>query len=165
MVRFIIIGVVLAIAFTLYTLVDAAMSDSSRARGVPKPVWVLITILIPVIGGFMWLTVGKGDGRPAPTVRAPDDDPRFGDLSPDETDKRIAELEQQLLALDDEVFPGELTNDKPQDKKSTDKKSTDKKGSDEKNADKKRTDEERSGSAKPDDTTHESTTEEDQSGQ
>lgn len=108
MVRFIIIGVVLAVAFTLYTLVDAAMSDSSRARGVSKPVWVLITIVLPVIGGIMWLTVGKGDDRPAPTVRSPDDDPGFGDLSREETDKRIAELEQQLLALDEEVFPGEV---------------------------------------------------------
>lgn len=160
MVRFIIIGVVLAIAFTLYTLVDAAMSDSSRARGVPKPVWVLITILIPVIGGFMWLTVGKGDGRPAPTVRAPDDDPRFGDLSPDETDKRIAELEQQLLALDDEVFPGELPSDKPQDKKNIDKKATDEKRTDEKGSNKKGADGEY-----PDGTTPDSAAEEDQSGQ
>lgn len=155
MVRFIIIGVVLAIAFTLYTLVDAAMSDSSRARGVPKHVWVLITILIPVIGGFMWLTVGKGDGRPVQTVRAPDDDPTFGDLSPDETDKRIEELEQQLLALDDEVFPGELRNDKAQDQKSAD----------ENGADEKSVDEEHPDGTTSDDTTPESKTDEDQSGQ
>ena len=35
-----IVGIVIAVAFTLYTLVDAAMTDHSRARGVPKPVWI-----------------------------------------------------------------------------------------------------------------------------
>lgn len=105
--RFIILGVVLAVAFTLYTLVDAAMTESRRARGVPKPVWVVMCVVLPVIGGILWLTVGKGDGNePKPAVR-PDDDPRFGAMSADNVDQRIADLEQQLRALDDEVYPGE----------------------------------------------------------
>lgn len=108
--RFIILGVVLAVAFTLYTLVDAAMTESRRARGVPKPVWVVICVVLPVIGGILWLTVGKGDGHePKPAVR-PDDDPRFGAMSADNVDQRIADLEQQLRELDDEVYPGEASN-------------------------------------------------------
>lgn len=105
--RFIILAVVLAIAFTLYSLVDASMTDARRARGVPKPMWVVICVLLPVIGGILWLTVGKGDGKVAPTPTRPDDDPRFGPMSTDKVDRRIADLEEQLRALDDEVFPGE----------------------------------------------------------
>lgn len=105
--RFIILGVVLAVAFTLYTLVDAAMADSRRARGVPKPVWVVICVVLPVIGGILWLTVGKGDGHQQQSQARPDDDPHFGAMSTDNVDLRIADLEQQLRALDDEVFPGE----------------------------------------------------------
>lgn len=109
MARFIILAVVLAIAFTLYSLVDAAMTDPQRARGVPKPMWVVICVLLPVVGGILWLSVGKGDGRKAAVRREvhPDDDPRYGAMSTEHVDQRIADLESQLRALDDEVYPGE----------------------------------------------------------
>ena len=108
MVRFVIIGIVVAVAFTLYALVDAAMTDSTRARGVNKPVWVVIIVLLPVVGGVLWFMIGKGSPRP-PTPVAPDDDPRFtGKSMPAaDLDARMRDLEKQLRALDDEVFPGE----------------------------------------------------------
>lgn len=73
MVRVAIIGVVVAVAFTLYALIDAAMSEPSRARGVSKPVWVVLTVVLPVIGGILWFTIGRGSrsrsGRlPDPTT-------------------------------------------------------------------------------------------------
>lgn len=105
--RLIILGVVLAVAFTLYSLVDAAMTDPRRIRGVSKPVWVVICVLLPVIGGILWFVVGKGDGKSAPKQARPDSDPHYGAMSPDNVDERIAGLEAQLRALDDEVFPGE----------------------------------------------------------
>lgn len=105
--RFIILGVVLAIAFTLYSLVDAAMTDQRRIRGVSKPFWVVICVLLPVIGGILWFTVGKGDGKPKPRQSTPDDDHNFGVMSPHNVDERIADLESQLRALDEEVYPGE----------------------------------------------------------
>lgn len=103
--RFLIIGVVLAVAFTLYTLVDAAMTDASHARGVTKPVWVVLTIVLPVLGGILWLTVGKG--REPEEVLAADDDPVFSGMTRRQFDKHIEDLEEQLKALDDEVYPGE----------------------------------------------------------
>jgi len=111
MARFIILGVVLAVAFTLYSLVDAAMTDSRRMRGVSKPVWVVICVVLPVIGGILWFTVGKGDGKPEPHMPRPDDDPRFGAMADEKVDERIKELEEQLRALDDEVYPGEQTGE------------------------------------------------------
>jgi len=108
MVRFVIIGVVIAVAFTLYALVDAAMTDGSRARGVTKPVWVVLVVVLPVIGGLLWFTIGKGD-TPAPRPAAPDDDPRFAGsrMSDEDLDAHMHDLEARLRELDDETFPGE----------------------------------------------------------
>ncbi len=108
MVRLAIIGVIVAVAFILYALVDAAMSDPARARGVSKPVWVVLVVVLPVIGAILWFAIGKGRGpAPAPT-KAPDDDPRFSGtrLSPAEIDAHVEELEARLRELDEEVFPG-----------------------------------------------------------
>ena len=108
MVRILIVAIVVAVAFTLYALVDAAMTDASRARGVNKPVWIVFIVVFPVIGALLWVTVGKGAPRPDPPVPA-DDDPRFSGtrISDEELDARMMDLEAQLRALDDEVYPGE----------------------------------------------------------
>lgn len=111
--RFVIIGIVIAAAFTLYGLVDAAMSDPSRARGVSKPVWVVIVVVLPVIGAILWFTIGKGRGPAPAPVRAPDDDPRFSGtrMSNTELDAHMRELEDRLRELDAETFPGEQAAD------------------------------------------------------
>ncbi len=111
MVRFIIIGAVIAVAFTLYSLVDAAMTDHSRARGVSKPVWIVIIVLLPVVGALLWLMIGKGSPTSGPGTKQhlpPDDDPRFTgrQLSDAERDS-LRDLEARLKELDDETFPGE----------------------------------------------------------
>jgi len=113
-VRFVIIGVVIAVAFTLYALVDAAMTDSSRARGVSKPVWVVLVVVLPVIGGLLWFFIGKGSAAEA-VRRAPDDDPRFtgNRLSHEDLDDHMRDLEERLRELDEEVFPGEEPGDLP----------------------------------------------------
>lgn len=114
MVRFGIIGIVIAVAFTLYALVDAAMTDHNRARGVAKPVWVVLIVVLPVLGGILWFVIGKGEESFA-VRRAPDDDPRFTGtkLSSSELNTHMADLEKRLRELDDEVFPGEADGDDP----------------------------------------------------
>lgn len=110
MVRIAIIGIVIAVAFTLYALVDAAMSDGARARGVGKPVWVVLVVVLPVLGGILWFTIGKGTAAPAaPAPTTPDDDPRFSGsgMSDDELDNHMRDLEARLRELDEETFPGE----------------------------------------------------------
>lgn len=112
MVRFVIIAAVVAVAFTLYALVDAAMAPASRMRGVSKPAWILIIILLPVIGAVLWFTIGKDRGLTPAVARAsaPDDDPRLPspDMSSAELDEHMAELEARLKELDEERFPGEV---------------------------------------------------------
>lgn len=110
MVRIFIVGIVIGVAFTLYSLVDAAMTDHLRARGVPKPVWIVIIVVLPVIGGALWMLIGKGAMPTAsPASSAPDDDPRFTGrhMSGTELDVHMRDLEARLRELDEEVFPGE----------------------------------------------------------
>ena len=108
MARFVIIGVIIAVAFILFALVDAAMSDASRARGVSKPVWVVLIVVLPVLGGILWFVIGKGRGPAPAPARAPDDDPSFTGrrMSSAEIDAHVEELEARLRELDEETFPG-----------------------------------------------------------
>lgn len=104
MVRFLLPAALLLVAFWVYSIVDCAMLDPRRHRGVSKPVWMLIVILLPVVGGLLWFIVGRSRTSAQPVVRAPDDDPSFlGRIgSTADVDERIKRLEAELAALDDE---------------------------------------------------------------
>jgi cytoskeletal protein RodZ len=92
--------------FWVYSIVDCAIQPPQRHRGVSKPVWMLIVILVPVLGGILWFAVGRTRRRAMnPTFRAPDDNPEFlgriGTIS--DQDERIRRLEEELAALDSEA--------------------------------------------------------------
>ena len=112
MVRVLLIGGVVAIAFTIYTLVDVLMTERSRIRGVPKPVWAIITLL-PVIGGILWLTIGKMRRPPRRTSGpiAPDDDPTFLSSLSQEEIRRRAEQDERLRRLEQELADLEAEDD------------------------------------------------------
>lgn len=103
--RWLIIGGVLTLVVTVYALVDLTVTDDRRIRRLNRVLWVVLIVLLPIFGAIGWLAWGKGpvsSGRPM----APDDDPSFSrspDVSDDEADRRIAEIEAQLAALDEEV--------------------------------------------------------------
>lgn len=115
MVRFWIIAVVVGVALILFALVDAAMSDPKRVRGVNKPIWVVLIVLLPIVGALLWFIIGKARGRQTTTL-APDDDPSFSSSKAaaapiNDMDARLRDLEEQLKALDDEIYPGEEPGD------------------------------------------------------
>jgi hypothetical protein len=111
MARFLVVLAVVAVAFTVYTLVDVLMTDRSRVRGLTKPIWVILVLLLPVVGGLLWLLIGKarrtsGGSR----MIAPDDDPDFlGSINREdaarraEHEERLRRLEQELADLDDDT--------------------------------------------------------------
>ncbi len=99
----------LVLAFMIFTVVDIALMDRSRVRGLPKPAWIALAILLPVVGGVLWLAVGRVRARDlgSPTRRgpvAPDDDPAFLNRLGREKamEDRIEQLEQELRDLDDD---------------------------------------------------------------
>lgn len=65
-----------------------------------------IVILIPVLGGILWFTLGRRRRNELGAQRmvAPDDDPQFlRSISTREQDERIRQLEEELARLDDET--------------------------------------------------------------
>ena len=96
--------IVAAVALTIFTVVDVALTDRRRVRGVPKFAWVLIAVL-PVVGAVLWFLVGKTPASRMPRQVAPDDDVAFlRDLrAKEDQDERIRRLEQELAELDDDT--------------------------------------------------------------
>lgn len=106
MARALLVAAVAAVFFTVYTVVDCAITDPQRVRGISKPLWIVVIIVLPVIGGVLWLLIGK-DRAAGYTQRRrplPDDDPEFlrrlGDDSARQ--ERIRRLEEELAELDDD---------------------------------------------------------------
>ena len=102
--RVLLILALVATAFWVFTIVDCAVQPPTRHRGVSKPVWILIVVLLPVLGGILWLIVGRVRASTVAARRAPDDDPEFlgriGTIS--DQDERIRRLEEELAQLDAE---------------------------------------------------------------
>lgn len=78
-----VLPVVLGIALIVYAFIDCLQTDERLVPpGLPKPVWLLLIGLVPVIGALAWLLVSRlptdGSSRRRPTRPiAPDDDPEF----------------------------------------------------------------------------------------
>jgi hypothetical protein len=97
-----VLGVVVAV-FYIYSIVDCALFERSRVRGLPKPAWVPIVVVFPLIGGILWFLIGRGRASTASAhALAPDDDPEFlRGLERDRAQQeRIRRLEQELADLD-----------------------------------------------------------------
>ena len=78
-----VVGTLLIIAFTIYTLVDCLQTEDERVRNLPKMLWALLICFFPIVGAAAWYFAG----RPAPPQVnrrperrgpiGPDDDPDF----------------------------------------------------------------------------------------
>lgn len=79
MARLLFVLIAVAVTFMVYSLVDTIFRPARLIRALPKWVWVLIVIFIPVLGGVLWFLIGRGRRSSAPMNRmtAPDDDPEF----------------------------------------------------------------------------------------
>lgn len=107
MAKVLIVVVIAAVIFWVVSVVDCAVQPLTRHRGVSKPTWVAIVILLPVIGGILWFTLGRT--RASQTRQsAPDDDIAFlsslnaARIADAEQEERIRKLEEELAKLDDE---------------------------------------------------------------
>lgn len=78
-----VLPVVLAVALIVYAFIDCLRTeDRNMPPGLPKPVWLALILLVPVIGALGWLLVTRlpTDGTSRPRRQrpvAPDDDPEF----------------------------------------------------------------------------------------
>lgn len=116
MARLLIVGGFLAAVFWVFSIVDCAVQPPTRHRGVRKAAWIAIVVLIPVLGGILWFTIGRRRANDKGAIRivAPDDDPQFlRSISKSEQDARIRRLEEELARLEDETDDGAAPDPRP----------------------------------------------------
>jgi hypothetical protein len=90
--------VLLVIGVMVYAFVDCVRSDRSQVRLLPRPLWCLVILVVPLVGAVLWLVAGRSkDAPPAPSARpiAPDDDPDFLRRLDQERRRRAAEEERR----------------------------------------------------------------------
>jgi hypothetical protein len=92
----------LTVALFVTSLVDIILRDSSKVKHLPKVVWILIVIFLPLIGSLLWWILGREyDSARMPASRAPRPatEPRYA--TPRMADTRTTE--QQMADLDREI--------------------------------------------------------------
>lgn len=99
------------VVITIYALIDAIMTPRVQARSLPKPLWIVLIILIPLLGALAWLLVGRpraephhrggggnggGGGTDGPAPRTPPTRPgrRRGSPAPDDDPEFLRRLDQ-----------------------------------------------------------------------
>lgn len=104
--RTILVGSLLIAAVIVYAIVDVAVTPASRIRALPKWLWIVVVVLVPLIGAILWLIVGKvrrgSTTKPTTPTDIVDRGPTSGPFSTESVDDRIARLEEELRRLDEE---------------------------------------------------------------
>ena len=52
----------LLVGFLVYCLVDCAQTPEERVKVLPKVIWIILILIIPVVGGVVWLVAGHAWG-------------------------------------------------------------------------------------------------------
>ena len=69
--------VLIVIACIIYTAVCVVQANSERVRRLPKSLWLLVVLVLPVVGMITWWVFGRPLNQPDPPTLAPDDDLDF----------------------------------------------------------------------------------------
>jgi hypothetical protein len=77
-----VVVVVAVLVVFVYGLVDVIRTDRRQTKGISKPAWIVVQVVLPVIGAVLWFLIGRPRGTgPSPASYshpvAPDDDPDF----------------------------------------------------------------------------------------
>lgn len=98
---------ILVLALMIGALIDIIMRDESQVKHLPKMVWVILVVLLPLIGSILWFALGReygGGGISIPRMpqRAtrPTAPPAAQTWSPPSdtrtTEQQIADLEREI---------------------------------------------------------------------
>lgn len=78
-----VIGLIFLVALYIYFVIDVVRTPRGEVRSLPKLVWLLVVVFVPLIGGFLWMWLGRDWPSLSLSLRrrrhpvAPDDDPTF----------------------------------------------------------------------------------------
>ncbi|AQX81638.1 hypothetical protein BWO91_18210 [Plantibacter flavus] len=108
----------LLIVLTIIALIDVVGQPEPVVRNLPKIVWVLLIVFIPLIGVGLWFLLGKDWSNSR--IRFPERRPRSASRSsgswgpaasssrsPSQPDRAVSSTEEQLAALEREIQAAE----------------------------------------------------------
>ena len=111
------IGGLAALAFTVYAVADCALTERDRVAALPRALWIVLILVLPVVGALLWFLLGRVRTAPSRTGRTigPDDDPEFlraARRPPDRPARGLPEpdwrqLEQELAIDSDQDDEGD----------------------------------------------------------
>ena len=102
----VVVPILLLVVF-VYGLIDLIRTDARQTRGISKPAWIVVQIVLPLIGAALWFLIGRPRGSAAASPAAyshptsPDDDPDF--LRNLEARRRTQAEAERLKKLKDEL--------------------------------------------------------------
>jgi hypothetical protein len=101
----VVVPIVVLVVF-VYGLVDVIRTDARLTKGISKPAWIVVQIVLPVIGAVLWFIIGRPRATSAAPASyghpiAPDDDPEF--LRNLEVRRRQRAETERLKKLKDEL--------------------------------------------------------------
>jgi hypothetical protein len=114
----VLIGLVVEIA----AIVSCALTPERQVRAIPKPLWLIVILIFPVVGPVLWFMLGRDRRAPVTRRIAPDDDPEFlrglgrkrqAALPAHADEETIRRLEQELSAGDTAAGPDPDDEDDP----------------------------------------------------
>lgn len=96
---------ILVIALMIGALIDIITRDDSQVKHLPKLMWIVIVILLPLIGGILWFALGReygGSGVRMPRMRRAERSAAHVDVRPSPP-ADLRTTEQQIADLDREI--------------------------------------------------------------
>ncbi len=85
---------ILVLLVWIVALIDLITADEHRVRHLPKLVWLLIVILLPLVGSIIWFTVGRPERTRSAAAPRPTGMPEY----------ERPEYREALARRDDEEF-------------------------------------------------------------
>ncbi|QSB05498.1 PLD nuclease N-terminal domain-containing protein [Natronoglycomyces albus] len=80
------VGIIMAVAFWLYAVIDVLTTEPDDCKVLPKGIWVAIVVLVPKFGGMAWFLIGR---------------PRKDPFDPDARAERIERMRNRMRLNDD----------------------------------------------------------------
>lgn len=109
MVRVFVFLAAVQVVLVVLALISCLSAERSRIRGLPRALWVLVILLLPLIGPVAWFFAGRPVG-PAPGpggwpgATGPGPGPRRGPSAPDDDPDFLNSLDAEQARQDRELF-------------------------------------------------------------
>ena len=104
MARIELVVALIVLALELYSIISCILTPDEQVKGVTKPVWLILIVLIPLLGSALWLGVGRDRVRGVPQRNAAPAQPVVGPsgYSAMTSEERIRRMEEDLRRLERE---------------------------------------------------------------